>query len=90
MENQLLITIIIISSCFFVGSLILDHGKWIVNAACRGGLGILMIGLINAILSGFGWMIPVGVNFFNFVIITLLGFPGLFALYGIGLWQIFR
>ena len=89
MENQLLITIIILSSCFFVGSLILDHGKWVMNAACRGGIGILIIGLINSILSGFGWMIPVGINLLNFVIIALLGVPGMFALYGIGLWQIF-
>ena len=89
MENQLLITIIILSSCFFVGSLILDHGKWVMNAACRGGIGILIIGLINSILSGFGWMIPVGINMLNFVIIALLGVPGMFALYGIGLWQIF-
>ena len=89
MENQLLITIIIISSCFFVGSLILDHGRWVIDVVWRGGTGMVMIGLVNSILSGFGCIIPVGVNLFNFVVIALLGLPGMAALYAIGLWQFF-
>lgn len=88
MENQLLITMIIISSCFFIGSLILDHGRWMFDVAWRGGTGIVMIGLLNSILSGFGCVVPVGMNLFNFVVIALLGFPGMAALYGIGVWQI--
>ena len=89
MENQLLITIIIISSCFFIGSLILDHGKWVIYAICRGGLGIVMIGLINTIVSGFGLAVPVGINLFNFAVAAVLGVPGIAAIYGVGIWQIF-
>ena len=88
-NNQLLIAIIIISSCFFIGSLILDQGRWVLNMIFRGGLGMVIIGLVNEILTGFGLIIPVGINLWNFLVITLLGMPGLFAIYGIGLWQIF-
>ena len=88
MENQLLITMIIISSCFFIGSLILDHGRWVIDVVLRGGAGMIIIGLMNSILSGFGCIIPVGVNLFNFVVVALLGFPGVAAIYAIGLWQL--
>lgn len=88
-NNQLLITIIIISSCFFIGSLILEQGKWILHAICRGSAGMVMIVLINEILTGFGLLVPVGINLLNFLIMAILGMPGILALYGIGLWQIF-
>ena len=88
-HNQFLVMIILLSSCFFIVSLILDQGRWVMNMIFRGGLGIMIIGLINEILTGFGLIIPVGINLWNFLVITLLGMPGLFAIYGIGLWQIF-
>ena len=88
-NNQLLITIIIISSCFFIGSLILEEGKWVLHTMFRGGLGMIMIALINEILTSFGLFAPVGINLLNFLVTAILGMPGIFALYGIGLWQIF-
>ena len=88
-HNQLLITIIIISSCFFIGSILLEHGSLFWTMLGRGSLGIMIIALVNEILAGFGWMIPVGINALNFTITALLGIPGLLAVYGIGLWQIF-
>ncbi len=88
-DNQLLITIIIISSCFFIGSLILEQGRWILNMVFRGGLGMVIIGLLNEVLLGFGLFVPVGINLWNFLVITFLGIPGLFSIYGIGLWQVF-
>lgn len=88
-QNQLLITIIIISSCFFIGSLLLNHGKWVLDAVSRGGLGLVVIALVNEILTGFGLTIPVGINLLNFSVSAILGIPGIVALYGISLWQIF-
>lgn len=88
-QNQVLITIIIISSCFFIGSLIFDQGRWIIDTLIRGCVGLMIIGLMNQILGGFGLYIPVGINALNFVVASVLGIPGIFSLYGIGLWQIF-
>ena len=89
-HNQILITIIIISSCFFIGSILLEHGSILWTMLGRGGFGLAVIALINEILSGFGLVIPVGINVLNFTITAFLGIPGLLAVYGIGLWQIFN
>ena len=89
-QNQLLITIIIISSCFFIGCLIFNQGKMVLTLLGRGILGTLVIGIANTILAELGIWIPVGVNLLNFTVAALLGIPGIAALYGIGLWQIFH
>ena len=88
-HNQLLIMIIIISSCFFIGSILLEHGSILWTMFGRGSLGLVVIALMNEILAGFGWAVPVGINVLNFTITAFLGVPGLLALYGIGFWQIF-
>ena len=89
-QNQLLMTIIIISSCFFVGSLVLHQGKIVLEGIFRGVLGMVVIGLANGILGSFGILVPVGINFLNFAVAAVLGIPGVLALYGIGFWQIFH
>ena len=81
-QNQLLITIIIISSCFFIGCLIFNQGKMVLTLLGRGILGTLVIGLANTILAELGIWIPVGVNLLNFTVAALLGIPGIAALYG--------
>lgn len=88
-HNQFLVMIILLSSCFFIGSILLEQGCLLWTMLGRGSFGIMVIALVNEILSGFGLLIPVGVNMLNFVISAVLGIPGLMAIYGIGLWQIF-
>lgn len=88
-QNQMLILIILISSCFFMGTLLFSQGKWVVDALLRGCAGLAMITLANQILGGFGLYVPVGTNGLNFVVTALLGIPGVISLYAIGLWQIF-
>lgn len=89
-QNQLLITIIIISSCFFVGSLIFNQGRYVLASLFRGVFGMIVIGMANIIFSGFGILVPVGMNLLNFAVAALLGIPGILALYGIGFWQMFH
>lgn len=89
-QNQLLMTIIIISSCFFIGSLVLQQGKIVLEGLLRGVFGMVVIGLANEILGSFGILVPVGINFLNFAVAAFLGIPGVLALYGIGFWQIFH
>ena len=89
-QNQLLMTIIIISSCFFIGSFVLQQGKVVLEGIFRGVLGMVVIGLSNGILGSFGILVPVGINFLNFAVAAVLGIPGVLALYGIGFWQIFH
>ncbi len=89
-QNQLLMTIIIISSCFFIGSLIFQQGQYVLNGLFRGIFGMVVIAMANVIFSGFGILVPVGINVMNFAVAALLGIPGIVALYGIGFWQIFH
>ena len=67
----------------------MEHGNILWTMLGRGSFGLMVIALVNEILTGFGWMIPVGINGLNFLITATLGIPGLLAIYGIGLWQIF-
>ena len=87
-HNQFLMIVILISSCFFIGSILLEQGGLVWTMIGRGSLGGLIIALVNEILSGFGFLIPVGLNPLNVMISAILGIPGLLAIYGIGLWQI--
>lgn len=89
-HNQLLVTIIIISSCFFIGSLMFHQVHYVVKSLLRGVLGLFLIGCANIILKAFGIFVPVGMNIMNFIISAVLGIPGLLALYGIGLWELFH
>ncbi|MDD3222417.1 MAG: hypothetical protein EOM34_03085 [Clostridia bacterium] len=89
-QNQLLIMIIIISSCFFVGGLIFHQGKYVLSCLFRGALGLAVIGLANIIFEEFGVVVPVGMNLLNFLVSAFLGIPGILALYGVGFWQMFH
>lgn len=89
-QNQLLIMIIIISSCFFAASLLFNQGRYVLTSLFRGVCGIAVIGMANTILSGFGIIVPVGMNFLNFAVSAFLGIPGILAIYGIGFWQMFH
>ena len=70
-QNRLLIMIIIISSCFFAVSLLFNQGKCVVTSLIRGVCGMVVIGMANTILSGFGVFVPVGINFLNFADVSL-------------------
>ena len=83
-------TIIIIASCVVV--LIVGAMKrkteWLLNVLMRGILGTIAIYFINNALSGFGIPIEVGINPVTVLTSGILGFPGLMALYGIGIYKI--
>ncbi len=89
-QNQMLITIISVSACFFIGSLIFQRFRYVLKCVGRGIFGLVFIAVGNMILSGFGWAVPVGINLFNFVVTGFLGIPGIAALYAVGLWQMFH
>ena len=65
-QNQLLMTIIILSSCFFIGSLIFQQGRCVLTGLFRGIAGMVVIGLTNIIFGSFGIFAPVGMNLVNF------------------------
>lgn len=83
-------TVTIIVSCavvLFVG-LIRKKSEWALNFLMRGILGTIAIYFINEALLSAGIPIEVGINPVTVLTSASLGFPGVAALYGIGIYKI--
>lgn len=59
----------------------------LLNIIMRGILGTIAIYFINAVLERTGLPLGVGINAATVLTSGILGFPGLLALYGIGLYK---
>ena len=59
----------------------------IVNLCMRSILGIIAMYFINSALDKAGISLGVGINAFTVLTSGILGFPGLLALYGIGIYK---
>lgn len=59
--------------------------EWLVNLLLRGVLGAVAIYFINLAVIGQGYPVLVGVNPATVLTCSVLGFPGLAALYGLQL-----
>ena len=60
----------------------------ILNILLRGILGTIAIYFINSALEAMGLSLGVGINAVTVLTSGILGFPGLLALYGIGIYKI--
>lgn len=60
----------------------------ILNVVMRGILGTIAMYFINSLLGGIGLSLGVGINAATVLTSGILGFPGLLALYGIGIYKI--
>ena len=59
----------------------------ILNILLRGILGTIAIYFINSALEAMGLSLGVGINAVTVLTSGILGFPGLLALYGIGIYK---
>ena len=88
MNRQMVILLLVIVG---VGILLVTAtGKkmeWLLNLLMRGILGTIMIYFVNLGLAMFGISLGVGINGVTVLTSTILGFPGVLALYGIGIYQ---
>lgn len=60
----------------------------ILNILLRGILGTIAIYFVNSALAAIGISSGVGINAVTVLTSGILGFPGLMALYGIGIYKI--
>ncbi len=60
----------------------------ILNVVLRGILGTIAIYFINSALAAAGLSLGVGINGLTVLTSGILGFPGLLALYGLGIYKI--
>lgn len=59
----------------------------IINVCMRGILGVIAVYFINS-AAGMGIALGVGINLFTVLTSAILGFPGVVALYAIGVYRI--
>ncbi len=61
--------------------------EWLLNVLMRSILGTIAIYFVNNALEGAGIFLGVGINPLTVLTSGILGFPGLAAIYGIGLYH---
>lgn len=61
---------------------------WFLNIIMRSILGTISMYFINSWLETAGISVAVGINAFTVLTSGILGFPGILALYGIGIYKI--
>lgn len=83
-------TLLIILAC--IGVLLIGairkKVEWLLNLVMRSILGTIAIYFINMALAVFGITLGVGINAATVLTSGILGFPGLLALYGIGIYRL--
>lgn len=82
-------TILIVAACttvLLIGAL-RRNSEWLLNLILRGVMGTLAIYFIDAVLTGWGIEVRVGINAVTVLTSGILGIPGVAALYGIGFYQ---
>ncbi len=65
-----------------------ENMERILNIFMRGILGTIAIYFINSMLESMGISLGVGVNAFTVLTSGILGFPGVLALYVIGIYKV--
>lgn len=61
--------------------------EWLLNFILRGVLGTIAIYFINTALDSAGFALGVGINPVTVLTSGILGFPGVLALYGLGIYR---
>ena len=82
--------ILIVGACIVVLLIGAVKGKmeWMLNIVLRSIMGALMIHFTNMALAVVGVSLGVGINALTILTSGILGFPGLLALYGIGIYKV--
>lgn len=61
--------------------------EWLLNVVMRSVLGTIAIYFVNAALAGAGIHLGVGINLVTVLTSGILGFPGLVAIYSVGIYK---
>lgn len=83
-------SIMIVGACIFtlmIGAF-RKRKEWIINFIFRSVIGTVSIFFMNGFLVSQGISIAIGINPITILTSGILGFPGLFMLYGINLYKI--
>lgn len=88
MEYQTgMIILMVICVAVLLAGAFKSRAEWLMNACMRGILGAVAIYFINLFLEKQGISVGIGINPVTVLTSAILGFPGLAALYGVGLYN---
>lgn len=81
--------VLIVAACgvIFLIGVLHKKAEWLMQVAMRSILGTLAIYFTNSVLASWGISLGVGINAVTVLTSGILGFPGLIALYGIGIYK---
>ena len=82
------VIIIVFCALVLAVGLVRKKTEWMLNILMRGILGTVAIYFINDTLVSMGVPVEVGINPVTVLTSGILGFPGIIALYGIGIYRI--
>lgn len=85
-ETGMIILMVICVAVLLAGA-VKSRAEWLMNACMRGILGAVAIYFVNVFLEKKGIFVGVGINPLTVLTSAILGFPGLAALYGLGLYK---
>lgn len=85
-EMRMLLIVLSCISVLLIGA-IRKKTEWLLNMVMRSILGTIAIYFVNLVLSGFGISVGVGINAVTVLTSGILGFPGILALYAIGIYK---
>lgn len=88
MEKYIIIAIIVLGTFVFILSLFKKKSELFLNLLVRVVLGAAGIYTLNAIFTAAGIVTGVGLNAFNILAITILGFPGFVMIYALSFYFI--
>lgn len=88
--NREMTTVLIVFVCMIILLIGALRGKleWLLNLVMRSILGTVAIYFINMGLDNFGISLGVGINAASVLTSGILGFPGVVALYAIGIYHL--
>ena len=81
-QNAVMIIVAVCAAVLVIGAL-KRKKEWLINLAFRTVMGTLGIFFINQGLANWGMQSSIGINAVTVLTTAILGFPGLFLLYGI-------
>lgn len=81
--------ILIIGACaiVLVIGMLKSKMEWLLNVTLRGILGTVAMYFLNSTLATAGITLGIGINAVTVLTCGILGFPGLLALYGLGIYH---
>ena len=88
-QGEYLVWLIGAGALLLLLSFLGKRAEWLLNLALRSIFGTILICFLNYGIGILGYPVSVGINALTVLTVGILGLPGVLALYGLVLYQLF-